>query len=121
MDFHYAARLIAVGRIGIGAVLLALPGLIARRLGAPMTKRMLLLTRVMAIRDLVIGLGTFKALSDGSPAAPWIRAGAAADAVDAAAVLMAADEFGPAATVAGVAIASTTAALGFRAAAELAD
>ncbi len=115
------ARVLALGRIGIGTVLLIAPGLIGHRLGAPMTKRIVALTRVMAIRDVVIGIGTFQALNDGSPAVPWVRAAATADAVDAVAMVMAADEIGARAALAGSAIASTSAVLGFRAATELSD
>ena len=68
----------------------------------------------MAGRELAIGLGTLHALADGEDPAPWIRAGATADAVDAIALVAAADDLGAGLTIAGTTIAATAAVVGFR-------
>jgi hypothetical protein len=76
---------LSAGRTGAGAVILALPVLSARLLGADSAtaKRVSWLTRMMAVRDAAIGAGGLAAARGKSSAAPWLIAGAVADTVDA--------------------------------------
>ena len=85
------ARLIAGGRIAIGAGLLLAPRLATRpwigkdagRAGAKV------LARAMGARDLVIGAIALHTLGNPQVAPRWQKAGAAVDAVDLAATLAA--------------------------------
>ncbi len=90
MDDRRAAGFYAVTRMGIGVALFAVPramegwvGPVARR---PGTK---VLTRTAGARDLALGLGTLLALREGTPARRWLQLGAAVDAADAVASLIA--------------------------------
>jgi len=76
---------LAAGRTAAGALILALPVLSARLLGADSAtaKRVSWLTRMLAIRDAAIGAGGLAAVRGTDSAAPWILAGAISDAVDA--------------------------------------
>ncbi|MGH8860124.1 MAG: hypothetical protein ACRDVG_02625 [Jatrophihabitantaceae bacterium] len=79
---HITARAIGVGRLVLGATFLAAPRFSVRVLGvdSATAKRMTFLARMAAARDIGLGLGT---LGAGTAAAPWLLAGAGADAVDA--------------------------------------
>jgi hypothetical protein len=86
------ARLIAWGRIGIGAGTVLAPSLLARPwigadAAAPGSR---LLARAMGGRDLALGVGALRGLgrSDGE-ARPWMALGGMADAVDALATMVA--------------------------------
>lgn len=89
---HSLARLVAVGRIGIGCTALAAPTLMTRpwigeAAGAADAR---LLARTMGGRDLALGLGTLRALQmDDSEARPWVALAGMADAVDATVTLLA--------------------------------
>ncbi|MFN2561232.1 MAG: hypothetical protein ABR571_08070 [Jatrophihabitans sp.] len=76
---------IAAGRAVIGAVILADPVRAARMLGADTAtaQRVSWLTRMLGVRDSALGVGGVAAVRQGSGAAPWILAGAVADAADA--------------------------------------
>ncbi|TAM91688.1 MAG: hypothetical protein EPN43_03790 [Jatrophihabitans sp.] len=78
------ARLVGTGRAVLGGAFLAAPVAAVTALGVDVAtaKRVVFLSRMMAGRDLVIGLGT---LTSRRPAG-WLLAGAAADAVDAVAL-----------------------------------
>ena len=91
MDPHSAARLYALGRVGMGIALLTAPERITRPwLGAAGTgPGARVLGHLVGIRDLVIGAAQ---LRGGAEARPWIVAGAVCDAVDCAATLRARDE-----------------------------
>jgi len=85
------ARLIAGGRIAIGAGLLLAPRLATRPwigadAGRPGAK---VLARAMGARDLVIGAIALHTLGNAQVAPRWQKAGAAVDAVDLAATLAA--------------------------------
>ena len=118
MDSHYAARLIAIGRILVGATTLALPGRVGAAVGLG-SRRSRALIRMVGVRDLMLGIGAFRALADGEPATGWVQAGAACDLVDAVAIIGVGPELGAAKTVAGVLIAGGAAAVGLRAAGNL--
>jgi hypothetical protein len=76
---------LAAGRTAAGAVILALPVLSARLLGADSAtaKRVSWLTRMMAVRDAAIGAGGLAAARGTGSPGPWIIAGAVSDTVDA--------------------------------------
>ena len=85
------ARLIAAGRIAIGAGLVLAPRLSTRPwigadAGRPGAK---VLARAMGSRDLVIGAIALHTLGNAQVAPRWQKAGAAVDAVDLAATLAA--------------------------------
>ena len=80
-----------IGRAAIGAGLMLAPGIAARgwigdEASSPNTK---VVVRALGIRDLVLGAGLVMALEDKGPVRNWIAAAAAADAVDAAATVVA--------------------------------
>lgn len=83
-------RCYAGARMAIGLSCLVVPRLLtgwigddARRAG---TKTVI---RCFAARDLAIGAGTLLAMADDAPVRRWLQAGAACDAADAAASLLA--------------------------------
>jgi hypothetical protein len=83
-----ATRLLAVGRLIIGAVVLASPDLAtrtwlhSRRLPRPAT----VLARATGARDVAIGAGALLA-GNGAALRPWLLAGLVADATDLAATV----------------------------------
>lgn len=86
------ARLVAWGRVGIGATALVAPSALA----APWVGREAktasarLLARTMAGRDLALGAGALRALArSDDEARPWVALGGTADVVDTAATLLA--------------------------------
>lgn len=87
-----AVRTLALGRLAIGAGLLVLPGLFGRAwIGSAGSGRgVKALLRALGARDAVIAIGTLIALDDNRPVAHWLWFGAAVDAADAAASLLAA-------------------------------
>lgn len=78
---------IGVGRLVIGATFLAAPVLSVRLLGldSATAKRVTFLARMAAARDIGLGVGTLDA-GPSAAAVPWLVAGAAADALDAAVI-----------------------------------
>ena len=95
----------------IGATLALLPRLAtANWVGSdsrrPGTKA---LARAVGARDLGLGLGVLKSLSDGSPLRPWLAASALADAADFAATLAHGDRFPASGRAAVLAIAGGSA------------
>lgn len=92
IDHHYVARLIGLGRIGLGLAMVLAP----RRLGrvwvgaAADLGEGRMVTRIAGARDIALGYGTIKALDAGDPATrDWVTVAGACDVVDAAATLMA--------------------------------
>jgi hypothetical protein len=115
VDHRQVARIVAVTRVAIGAVLLAAPGAAGRRwLGEiarnPATKVAL---RGLGARDMAFGLGTLRALDRGEPVAGWVQLAAVGDLTDAAGGLLAARRLGAMRAVGTVASAGAAAALGF--------
>jgi hypothetical protein len=81
----------ALGRVGMGVAMVAVPRLVAqpwvgRAAAAPGAQ---VITAAMGARDLAIGLGTVRALRAGRGARPWLQAAALADTVDLVATLRA--------------------------------
>ena len=86
-DAVTVARFVGVGRTVLGGGVLATPVSSVKALGVDTgtAKRMEFVSRMMAGRDVVIGVGTMLSRRP----AGWLLAGAVADAVDAVAVAQA--------------------------------
>ena len=94
MNERDLAKSYAGGRIGIGILLLLFPRRMVRGLwgaSAAASPAVLFFTRLVGARDAILGAGTMAALQGEGTAAvrPWMSYGAAADAVDAVATLLA--------------------------------
>lgn len=89
MEERDLARLLAWGRIGIGAFGTLMPATLVRlwtggdRSAFPTN----MATRGLAIRDVALGVGILATLEEGDRARPWLLASAAADAGDAVGTL----------------------------------
>jgi hypothetical protein len=114
MDARLLAKLIAAGRVAIGAALFAKPELITPHWVGP-AEGDRLGTRTMAaglgIRDVVIGAGVLASLGAGN-ARPWLIGSALADLGDLAATLRSAGELPGMAVSGTVAVAGGSAAVG---------
>lgn len=122
MDQRAVARLLAVGRIGIGLGLLLTPAVAARGWGGQVTAEpgAKLFLRALGGRDLLLGLGALRTLGEGDGSAEaWVRASALADATDAAATLVAVRHLPSPGRWVTIAVASTAAVLGLNAAGQL--
>lgn len=86
-----AAAAMALGRVGIGAATLVDPGPTVRLwLGSATSPAAGALGRALGARDLALGVGALGALAAPRRGAwPWVLAGGAADAADAAATVLA--------------------------------
>jgi len=84
MDASTLARLIALGRLGLGAGLTVAPGLAGRAwVGADgASTGAKVIGAGFGARDMAIGGGLWHALEGGADARPWLLAGAAGDVVD---------------------------------------
>lgn len=94
MNERDLARYYAGGRIGIGILLMLFPRLMAKGLWGAATAAspaVVFFSRLVGARDAILGAGTMAALQgEGtSSVRPWMSYGAAADAVDAVATLLA--------------------------------
>src|SRR4051812_43480267 len=91
MDHYQLVRAIAVGRVAVGASLIALPGFARRQwIGdAAADRRTKVMIRAFGVRDLALGAGTLQAIDRGQPARPWVMMSAVSDAVDLAATALA--------------------------------
>ena len=94
MNERDLARSYAGGRIGIGILLLLFPRLMAKGLWGPAaaaSPAVVFFSRLVGVRDAILGAGTIAALQGEGTASvrPWMSYGAAADAVDAVATLLA--------------------------------
>lgn len=113
MDYRQLIRFLAAGRVAIGGALVAAP----RKAGgnwigdAAASRDVMVFTRALGIRDLVLGVGTLQAMGAGDPVRPWVVLGAACDAVDAAATLLAVRRIGLRRALPAIAIAGTAAAI----------
>lgn len=81
------ARTIGAGRLGLATLYTAAPVVGVRALGTDTAtaRRVTWMTRMLAARDAALGVGTLLAARRGDPT-PWLLAGAACDAADAAAI-----------------------------------
>jgi hypothetical protein len=84
MEPRTIARLIALGRVAIGATLIAAPEAVGERwLGrAGRSRGTQVVLMAVGARDLALGLGAAWALGGGEPARAWLLAGVAVDATD---------------------------------------
>lgn len=111
MDHRQILRILATGRIVVGAALTVAPGLAGGRWIGPIAAdpRVKVMVRAMGIRDLALGAGLLHALGAGEPAATWARLGALSDVVDTAATIAGAKAIGPLAAAPTIAVAATSA------------
>jgi hypothetical protein len=122
MDQRAVARMLAVGRIGIGFGLLVAPTLVAKGWGGPVAAEpgAKFFLRALGGRDLLLGVGSLRALGEGDGSAEgWVRASALADATDAAAATIAFRHLPSPGRWITVAMAGTAAAVGLNAADDL--
>ena len=95
MDERELARYYAGGRIGIGILLMLFPRRLARGLWGDGfdSPAVTFFTRLVGARDAILGAGAIAAMQDGDGGSatvrPWMSYGAAADAFDAVATLLA--------------------------------
>lgn len=94
MNERDLTRYYAGGRVGIGLLILLLPGRVLQgMLGGreAVTPGVRLIGRMLGARDAILGAGTLAAAAAGDAAGTrsWLRHSAAADAADAAALLVA--------------------------------
>jgi hypothetical protein len=82
-----AAVLLAAGRVGVGAAMLARPRTLPATLGvdSATAARVSWITRMLGAREVALGAGTLLALRRGESARDWLLGCALSDAVDAAA------------------------------------
>src|SRR5919202_1290755 len=82
---------LGAGRIAIGVVSLLAPGLVGRAMVGPDgdSGGARLFLRVVAARDLALGIGVLAALDRNVPVRGWLRASAVVDGLDAAGSLLA--------------------------------
>jgi hypothetical protein len=103
------ALLLGVGRVAIGAVLVAEPRLVTARWLGPQEagrRKNQVLARGLGARDVALGAGLVQALvREDASVVPWLVAGAAADAGDLAGTLLAGDALPPAGRTATLALA----------------
>ena len=91
MDDRDQARANGIGRAALGAGLVLAPGLAGRVwLGSDASSAgAKVAARALGIRDVALGVGLVLALQKRDPARTWVAGAAAADAIDAAATLIA--------------------------------
>ena len=91
MDNQQMTKQFAAGRIAIGTLLFLFPGRVFKgTLGEVSdSKGLRAVARMLGARDIVLGVGPLVAAQRGEPVRPWITYGAASDAADALAILLA--------------------------------
>jgi hypothetical protein len=117
MDELQIARWLAAARVAIGGALLVAPGLAGSRwIGEAAHQRSAkVVIRGLGARDVVLGLGTFRAIDRGAPVAPWLQAGMLSDGVDFVATTLAIRDLPWRASVPTLGIAGSAVALAARA------
>lgn len=117
IDHRQAARSVALGRAAIGVVGVVAPTVLGRAwIGDDGAGAARVLMRTTAVRDLALGVGTFRALDAGQPVATWVRLGALCDAVDLAASVLAIRQIGLRRALPVIAVAGAATAVGLAAA-----
>jgi hypothetical protein len=114
MSPQAVARLMAVGRVAIGGVLMAAP-----QITKPFWVRnrdynggVALFGRMVGARDLGIGAGLLAALGSGAPTGGWLAVGMLADAADIAAAAIERDRLPPTALPIFIAVAGSGVLMG---------
>jgi len=116
MDYRQLSRFVAAGRALVGVAALVAPGVGLRGLGSDLSGGAKLITRAFGGRELALALGALRSLDHDQQSREWIRAGATADIVDAAAAALALRSIGTVRAVGATVIASGAAVIGLRAA-----
>jgi hypothetical protein len=121
MDLHAILRLLAAGRVVVGATLVVAPRFGGGRWIGPAADDggVAVLTRALGVRDLALGLGTLKALEGREPVTNWLLLGAACDGVDFVATLVGSRRIGWRRALPVMVVAGAAAAIGAVASAEL--
>jgi hypothetical protein len=114
MDARAIARLQSLGRLAIGAGLIAAPGAVAGGwVGGVADKREgQALAIAVGARDVALALGALRAIGAGHGAGGWLRGAMLADAADLVATLRARDALPPLAVPAVAALAGGSVVLG---------
>jgi hypothetical protein len=115
MNDRSLARSIAVGRILFGALMLLVPRTVLSRVAEDGPGPLVWMARAFGIRDVVLGAGAVRALSQAEPDTSWVRMGAVADTSDIVAALVWRKELGPRATAATLSLAVPAAVGGWKA------
>jgi hypothetical protein len=105
-SFRLGVLAAAVGRVGVGAALVARPSALPRAVGVDSVsaRRMAWLVRLFAVRDAALGAGAAHAVLTGRPVRPWLAAQAVSDGSDAVALGLAVRQ-GQVSAVRGAAVA----------------
>jgi hypothetical protein len=113
MGLRSFAKILSLGRAAFGAALLGAPETIGSRwIGAVAEDaRTAVPLRALGARDITLGLGTVRAISDGHGATGWLLASAASDAVDLGATLAARESLPERSVAITLALAGGSAAL----------
>ena len=119
MDSLKLARSIAVGRILFGLLMLFIPNTVLARASELRPGPLVWMSRAFGIRDLVLGLGALRSLSEPEPDPSWVTMGALADTCDAVAAVVWRDELGVSGTAATLSLAVPAAVGGWSAASGL--
>ena len=92
IDHRHLIRLLAMGRIGLGAAMILVPGRAMRSWLGPSSSQAptKVAIRALGARDLALGIGTLRALDSGDASLrQWVTASGASDAADAVATVLA--------------------------------
>jgi hypothetical protein len=118
MENRRVIAMLSIARVGVGTVLLLAPRRMGRNWVGSVADdpRAALVIRGFGARDLVLGLGTLRALSRNEPLTGWVQMAALGDACDAVAGLAAGSSVGVARTIPTVLSATAAAIVGMRAA-----
>ena len=119
MDDLKLARSIAAGRVLFGVLMLFIPNTVLARASADRPGPLVWLARSFGIRDIVLGLGALRSLSEPEPDPSWVRLGAVADTSDAIAAVVWRKELGAAGVASTLALAVPAAAGGWKASSAL--
>lgn len=118
MDNRRVIAMLSIARVGVGTALLLAPSRMGRNWVGSVADdpRAAVVIRGFGARDLVLGLGTLRALRRDEPLTGWVQMAAIGDACDAVAGLVGAPGVGAARTIPTVLSAAAAAAVGMRAA-----
>jgi hypothetical protein len=114
MDPHHLVRLLSVGRVLVGGALLVAPRVAGGGWFGPAASEgaTQVAIRALGIRDLVLGLATYRALDRGDDLDELLALGVACDAVDALATARSLHALPTKGALATLAVATEAAAMG---------
>ena len=118
MDRQSTGRALGIARICIGVALTVAPGRAGRNWLGDMADKPAgaAAVRSLGVRDLALGVGLMRSVDTGTEPRPWLLAGAAADAADVAATLIAWKHLPSRGRLLTVALAGASTVVGLRAA-----